>query len=188
MIQNSPQAVRRREPRKSSHPDDLTQLGGVSIGGSMKKTTEDLFWEKVDKEEGMGCWTWTAYRNKKGYGRFALGRKSRGAHRVSWLLSFGPVPYGLCVLHSCDNTSCVNPAHLFLGTNADNVADMVSKGRNARGESHASSKLTEDDVRNILLSDTHAVELAAKYGVKKSCIYLVRRRINWRHLSAKEDA
>lgn len=84
------------------------------------------------------CWLWTGGRNPKGYGVFKVsGVGFRGAHRVAWELANGPAPAGLCVLHHCDNPRCVRVDHLFLGTKADNSADMVAKGRQSHGERHA---------------------------------------------------
>jgi len=91
---------------------------------------EERFWDKVDKSDG--CWLWTAALNPDGYGRFVVQmspQKVRGAHRVAWELMNGAIPNGLSVLHQCDTPACVNPEHLFLGTQQDNVADMVAKGR-----------------------------------------------------------
>ena len=103
-----------------------------------QSTFEDRFWSHVNKDgpahpydPTLGpCWRWTASTNAKGYGR--LGDRHRrvvGAHRVGWELAHGPIPNGLSVLHSCDNPPCVRASHLFLGTAAENNADMVAKGR-----------------------------------------------------------
>lgn len=114
-----------------------------------------LFHSRIEKPDGEdGCWIWCAGRNKKGYGIMRWRKKMTLAHRIAYELAFGEIPDGLLVLHNCpdgDNPSCVNPAHLWLGTNADNVADRVRKGRSKprRGEQHGRAKLTADDVRNI---------------------------------------
>lgn len=98
---------------------------------------EARFFAKVDRSGGPGaCWLWTACTYGGGYGSFGLGGRTQYAHRVAYELEVGPIPGGLHVLHRCDVRRCVNPAHLFLGTNADNAADMVSKGRQSRGAEH----------------------------------------------------
>src|SRR5271165_4726377 len=85
------------------------------------------FWDKVEKTDG--CWNWKAYIGPDGYGRFGFRGKIPGPHRVSWELSFGPIPDGLNVCHKCDNRRCVRPDHLFLGTDRDNILDCIRKGR-----------------------------------------------------------
>lgn len=101
----------------------------------MRSLSERL-WEKVDVGRPDECWPWRGSK-KRGYGRIRGegGRQSRTlfAHRVVWQLEYGPIPFGLCVLHSCDNPPCCNPGHLFLGTNDDNLRDMRSKGRGGYG-------------------------------------------------------
>jgi hypothetical protein len=97
---------------------------------------EDRFWSKV--EIGDDCWLWTAATTHDGYGLLGRpgGRGMVTVHRLAWVIAFGPIPTGMHVLHTCDTPPCVNPAHLWLGTNADNIADKVAKGR-ARWRNHA---------------------------------------------------
>jgi len=86
----------------------------------------ERLWSKVTKTET--CWTWTGARNRKGYGEIGAKGRVQKAHRIAWELTYGPIPEGLDVLHHCDNPPCCRPDHLFLGTDADNMADMMAKG------------------------------------------------------------
>lgn len=98
--------------------------------GRRPVAAEDRFWSKVDKSGGPdACWTWTAARNRNGYGQFWQGRNGIVVHRFSWMMHNGPIPVGLFCCHHCDNPPCVNPAHLFIGTNSDNMRDAQRKGR-----------------------------------------------------------
>lgn len=99
------------------------------------------FWERVQKSSG--CWLWSGFRDRAGYGRFKGPGNIQHAHRTSWVFERGPIPKGLFVCHHCDNPPCVNPEHLFLGTSADNTRDRDRKGRQARGERHGSRTMPE---------------------------------------------
>ena len=129
-----------------------------------------------------------------GYGMFFPSRgRTVGAHRFAWILTHGPIPAGLQVCHNCpggDNPGCVNPAHLFLGTQGDNNRDTFRKGRNSRhvpppmpGERHPMARLTEEQVRSILSRPQEArAVLAAEFGVTVATIKKIRGRQVWRHL------
>lgn len=148
---------------------------------------EERFWlKKVDKSGD--CWVWTGTRDKFGYGRFFLTAKQRiMAHRFSYELAFGQIPADLYVLHRCDNPPCVNPDHLFLGTYADNSADMISKGRSLRGEANRSSKLSELQV--IEMRELHKKggitfkELGDIYGISQSTACQIVNKTYWSWLN-----
>jgi len=153
------------------------------------KSLEERFWPKVDIRGPDECWEWLAGKMGEGYGVITQGRYDEGkrrAHRVAWELTFGPIPDGLHVCHHCDNPGCINPAHLFLGNDAENMADSVRKGRSARGERNRHAKLTEEQV--ISIREEHArgnvthMELAGKYGVTFGNIGYIVRRETWRHI------
>ncbi len=159
----------------------------------MDKKDADRFWDKVMPDSGTECWEWIACTDDDGYGRFNLNRIMVQAHRVSWTEFNGPIPAGLCVLHDCDNPPCVNPVHLFLGTQADNSADMVAKGRQGerpgpglRGSDHPRAKLIESEVLEIrrlyVIGDVTRQQLADRYGVRSCAISALLRRKTWKHI------
>lgn len=146
-----------------------------------------LFWGRVQKSDG--CWEWQGRRDHGGYGRFDVGPRGANkpllAHRISWEMANGPIADGLHVCHKCDNPPCVNPAHLFLGTNADNVADAVRKRRHTFGETKHFAKLTEADVLSIRARRASGEELqhiANDHGVTASTVSNIALRKSWRHL------
>lgn len=132
------------------------------------------FWKKAEASSPNGCWEWTACKDNHGYGRIGYDGMPVGAHRVAWILTRGPIPAGMSVLHACDNPACINPLHLFLGTRADNIADMVSKGRHRSGIGRGSAKFTAEKVRAIRLDvergATNKSEVARRHGVSRTHI------------------
>lgn len=102
----------------------------------MELKDQRRFWAKVSIGNLDECWEWQAFKNYQNYGSFGLKNAVKRSHRVAWEDAFGNIPNDLCVCHHCDNPACCNPTHLFLGTNADNVADKVSKNRQIKGETH----------------------------------------------------
>ena len=173
-------------------PATDTRNGGSEM---LTQSTQDRFWTKVDKSGE--CWEWQGGRVAQGYGVF-WNVKSVRAHRFSYELHFGAIAEGLFVLHRCDNPPCVRPDHLFVGTAAENTADMVSKGRAATGERNAwavhpeclllgernpLAKLDNDAVRVIRQSGLPVSALAARYGVTVGAIAKVKRRSTWAHIT-----
>jgi hypothetical protein len=145
----------------------------------------ERFWAKVDKTEN--CWLWTASRQSFGYGTFMLTKgKFARAHRFSWELHNGPIPEGLFVLHHCDVPWCVNPDHLYLGTNRDNARDRKERGRWKRikphdqwGEKNPSAILSDLQVAAMLADLANGgrpVSVARKYGIQYRTLWAIRQR------------
>jgi DNA-binding XRE family transcriptional regulator len=154
---------------------------------------EVWFWPKVDVRGPDECWPWTR-GCVKGYGSIRRDRIARGTHRVAWELTYGPILDGLFVLHHCDNRPCCNPAHLFLGTQMDNVNDMVAKGRGRfrqcdnrrRGAANHNAKLTTDQVVEIRRlyagRGITQAQLAVQFNVSRALICFIVTRRAWRHV------
>lgn len=167
----------------------------------MDEKTIARFWSYVDKNGPVArpgltnCWLWTSGKSRAGYGEFRPGSSRRvgrwRAHRFAWVLEHGPIPDGLCVLHECDVRHCQR--HLFLGTRQDNTADMVQKGRQARGdrldncgEANGRAMLTEANVLEIRARYAEGGvlqrELAVDFGVSVWLVGRIVRRELWTHL------
>lgn len=169
----------------------------MSKTGPTPRPAEERFWRFVSPCPNTGCWFWTGSVKRKagnsGYeaamlngGGATSGRPVRAA-RLSYEMHKGPIGDGLFVCHGCDNPLCVNPDHLFLGTNADNMRDCVAKGRlrpHAGGHASAarSAKLTAGDVLDIRRSSEKPPRLAEKYGVTATLIRRVQSGKAWRHV------
>jgi len=144
--------------------------------------------EEKYKEIENGCWIWKKLTKTHRYGNFYFNGKSQQSHRVSWQLHFGEIPEGMKVLHKCDTPGCVNPEHLFLGTQKDNVLDCIKKGRfhqnSAKScEKHHFAKLKAVDVQNIKAiykyTDATHQKLANIYGVSREQIGKIIRGERW---------
>ena len=150
------------------------------------RPVQDKFIERIRQTET--CWEWIGGISDQGYGTLFFDRRIRRvyAHRIAWIMFRGSIPKGLHVLHHCDNRSCVNPGHLFIGTTDDNLKDMARKGRSARGTKNGSAKLTDSNVRAIrkayALGQANQYELASEYAVSQTTISEITRGDHWRHL------
>lgn len=153
-----------------------------------RPSAEERFWAKVDRSGGEGsCWNWIAAINDTGYGAFGRTRNEGpiGAHRYSYELEYGPIPVGQSVLHSCDNRACVNPRHLRAGTQAENITDAVTRGRNAKGNQLPGAKLTPESVgavRALLASGMKPTAIARVLGVNHHTVTDIRDGVTWKHV------
>ena len=179
-------------------------MAGVNAGTSFL----ERFWEKVTKTDR--CWNWNAAHNEHRYGIFRIAGRNEKAHRVAWSIAFGD-PGALCVLHRCDNPPCVRPDHLFLGTQEENIQDMLQKGRGvpgialgeylalardamrkaphrrARGERAGNAKLSASDVASIRATYAAGMitqkQLGEKYGVTQANVSIILKGDSWKESS-----
>jgi len=148
----------------------------------------DRFREKYRVNPQTGCWDWTASTKRNGYGQIGVPHPKPTmieAHRASWIIHRGTIPPGKMVLHHCDIKTCVNPAHLWLGTQCDNMRDMLAKGRGnndikSRGEAHYAARLTWDQVRDIRADKRIQRVIAADYGITQSTVSAIKKFRKWR--------
>lgn len=159
-----------------------------------RKSALERFHESIDHSDQFGCHLWKGAKSDKGYGHLSINDKMVKAHRFAWELANGPIPVGLSVCHHCDNPPCVNPKHLFLGTHADNMQDMRSKGRCRPGTPGTNTarrgirvKLTEENVREIRARHASGSisrnKLAIEFEVTPRIIGLVVKRLSWKSVA-----
>jgi HNH endonuclease len=153
-----------------------------------KKSTpiEKRFWSKVNKKEPDDCWEWISYKFSNGYGAIKVDGQNVGAHRISYKLNVGD-PKDLHVCHKCDNPSCVNPKHLFLGTNLENTQDRNRKNRQAKpmGILHPNVKLSEQDIIDIrekINQGRTQRSIAKDYGISQQQVCAINTKKAWKHL------
>jgi len=156
------------------------------------RTAEDRFWSKVNKRSNDECWLWRGGTSIQGYGRFWLDGSMVQAHRFSWEIANGKIPdgdgpHGTCVCHTCDVPGCVNPRHMFLGSNAENLHDMKIKGRadNREGSRNPGATLDENCVvamRELYRNGWRACDLCQLFGVTSGAVSNIIHRKSWRHV------
>lgn len=132
-----------------------------------------------------GCWLWLGSVERGGYGMVSVGGKNRLAHRVSYEAHVGAIPEGKRVLHRCDVRCCVNPAHLFVGSDADNMRDMIAKGRSnyRRGDCHPNAIFSEEQVRAIRADVRASRLIASEYGCSSIQVRHIKSRRAWKHVN-----
>ena len=158
--------------------------------GVRKTTQAQRFWAKVNKKGPNECWTWAGNRTTGGYGAWQLKAKFASAHRIAWMLTYGPIPegeghHGTCVCHRCDNRLCVNPNHLFLGNHTENMQDMEKKGRAVHfpGSTNPRARLTDTQVREIRSNpEIPPKALAVRFNVSTATISSIRKGKTWRNI------
>jgi len=184
-----------------SYPSEVARgkkYCSISCASKINKNLKKTFFQKTSFIEKFflkisknnhpnNCWIWEGHKNKQGYGRLRSNYKDLLAHRVSWEIFFYDIPDGFWVCHHCDNPSCVNPEHLFLGTSLDNAQDRSEKkrNRNQNGSNHNMAKLNEKIVINIrrqLALGASGYGLAKKYNVSPMAINNIKHYKSWKHV------
>ncbi len=150
----------------------------------MTPITKDRIEKKVERIPEGGCWVWMGTTTVRGYGQLISNNRKHYAHRASYEAFIGEIPKGMHVCHACDNVYCVNPSHLFLGTQKQNLEDMAKKGRSTRGERNPMAKLSKEDVEDIkylFTAGNSDSEISKEFGVCRQTINNIRNGKVWNH-------
>lgn len=150
-------------------------------------TLDERFWFCVVRKSNDECWEWTGTKTNRGYGNIEIDGHAVGAHRLSYIIHFGEIPPNMDICHHCDNRGCVNPNHLFVGTNMDNVQDKIRKGRQPHGMNIKLSKLCDDDIpkiRSLYATGKYSQrEIAKMFGLKTHVsICRIINGTGWKHI------
>lgn len=169
------------------HYKRFNRYGDPLAGGiSHHKNPDDAFKERTCENDLTGCIEWTGSSDARGYGQMRINRKAVKAHRYAWERINGPIENGLLIRHKCDNPKCVNINHLELGTHKDNVDDMDKRGRRVNNQPKGSdchaSKISESDVRKIIVDPRRQVDIAQDYGISQAVVSKIKLRQAWRHV------
>lgn len=150
-----------------------------------KRHIEKCYEKNIIRKEG--CWDWKKKSNRSNpYIEAKRGGSKIPIHRFSWIKMNGSIPDGMCVLHICDNPRCSRPEHLFLGSNDDNIRDMIKKGRNAKGSKHGCAKLNEEkviEIKKLLSIGVTCSRIAKEYEMSSSTIKRIKNGKLWRHVT-----
>ncbi len=138
-------------------------------------TPEERFWRKVVNAGPDECWTWVGQKDKDKYGMLRVGSTIMRAHRFSYILHRGEIPDGLLALHTCNNTLCVNPNHLYLGTHDDNMEDRKESGHYATGENHPMAKLSNEQAEQVRMATGTYEEIGGRFGISKYQVGNIKR-------------
>lgn len=164
----------------SRHYNRLRKTGTTDNGPRARAPFADRFWRQVERRAADECWPWTGKSLLKGYGYIGVAGRGSGkllSHRAVWTLTFGAIPQGQVVRHKCHNRLCCNPAHLELGSQADNVADMWDR---PDGAPKGNARLSEADIEAIRKDDRPSRVVAPEYGVSHAHIRAVRQGRVWK--------
>lgn len=150
------------------------------------------FWSKVDKDSSLnGCWLWQGFLNPRGYGIVCINHLNYVSHRMAFVMKNGPIPEKMLCCHRCDNPSCVNPDHIFLGSHADNNLDSCLKMRHTHGERHSLAKLKDHqvlEIRELCKQSKWNKHISIMYGVSHQVISHIRNGRSWKHLLAHKSS
>ncbi len=164
---------------ESFHKQEITREYLSAFG--FTESIPERYWSKVVKTDG--CWSWTGQRTDKGYGRLGAGPRAGaaiGAHRISWILNYGPIPEGMCVLHHCDTPPCTRPDHLWLGTTPDNNQDQFEKGRRAISRQLTPQQVSE--IKRLYASGQHTQkQIGAMFGIHQTGVGKMIRGETWQN-------